>query len=243
MEMLHENCKKRDFLNKFEDINAIMNGYLKDLSDITLMKSVAYGRKDALKELVSRYLSLVSLTSLRILCNQQDSEYVTRKVFDDLWRKVLEYDDRYTVRLWLVKITVKYSRRRFRFNKLRYFFGARQDLFSQMSPKADDVDDYQTTQAWEIYCRTCADLSVDQRISFSLREIEKLSEEETVKVTGFWKGKVRMGVDVGRTKVKIELKKFGKVSEYDAYVRFLRKVTLDGLISSMYYEIMKHIGH
>ena len=102
--------------------------------------------------------------------------------------------------------------------------GKRQKLYVQTAPKVDDADDYVTTQAWEIYCRASESLGIDQRIVYVLSELEGMSEDEVMLATGFWRGTVRMALEIARGNMKHELGKFGKVAEYGAYIGFLRRV-------------------
>ena len=173
---------------------------------------------------MDRYVDAVSRTAFRILCDHSDSEYVTGMVLEILRKADPEYESHQVPLMWLMRQTLRFSKKRHRHNRLMHFLGKHQKLYVQTAPKVDDVDDYITTQAWEIYCRTCEDLTFDQRAVYVLREIEELSEEDVMLVTGFWKGTMRMYLELARMKVKHELKKFGKVAEYEAYIGFLKRV-------------------
>ena len=173
---------------------------------------------------MDRYVDLVTRTSFRILCDYSDSEYVTRVVFEIFKRKVNEDGLGMKPSLWFLEQTVRVARKRFRHNRFMNFFGRRPELYVQTAPKVDDVDDYITTQAWEIYCRTSEELTVDQRIVYVLMELEGLSEEDVMQITGFWRGTVRLALEIARAGIRYELSKFGRVTDYEAYVGFLRRV-------------------
>ena len=81
-----------------------------DRGDMTLMRDVSDGNAESFKELMNRYLDMVSRTSFRILCDRTDSEFVTEKVFVTLWNDVLEYDDSLTVGEWLLRLTYRECR-------------------------------------------------------------------------------------------------------------------------------------
>ena len=170
-----------------------------------------------------KYVDLVARTSFRILCDDADCDHVTREVLEIFDKKFDEHCEM-TLSLWLLSQTVKVARRRYRHNRFMRFLGRRPELYVQTAPKVDDVDDYVTTQAWEIYCRASESLGMDQRIVYVLRELEGLSEEDVMQITGFWRGTVRMALEIARACIRYELSKFGRVAKYDAYVGFLRRV-------------------
>ena len=79
---------------------------------MVLLKAVMYGDPEAYMSLVDRYIDLITRTAFRILCDREDSEAVTVKVFESLWYDVLDYDDRISLRVWLLRRTWIYSRLR-----------------------------------------------------------------------------------------------------------------------------------
>ena len=117
---------------------------LEGRSDMSLLKDVSYGNVDALKELLIRYLDLVSRTAFRILCDREDSERVTVRVFVSLWHDVLEYDDRFTVEEWILRKTCIYCRLRIMRRRILRLFGVVNDVFVKVPPSSADADDYLT---------------------------------------------------------------------------------------------------
>lgn len=172
---------------------------------------------------MEKSLELVARTSFRILCDHSDSEYVTEAVLDYMGESQ-PHEGTMPSFIWLMRQTIRFSRKRYFRNKVIGFFGNSPKVYVQAAPKVEDVDDYITTQAWEVYCRACENMSLDHRVVYVLREIECLSEEETMQVTDFWRSTVRLALETARVKVRHELDKFGRLSDYDAYIGFLRKV-------------------
>lgn len=172
--------------------------------------------------LMDTCLEMVSRLAFRMLCDHSDSEYVTGMVMQELTRNSNSH--RGDMHDWLLQQTVRFTRKRYRHNRFMSFLGKRPRIYVQTAPKVDDVDDYITTQAWEIYCRASEEMPIEQRIVYVLIEMEGLSEDDVMHVTGFWRGAVRMSVEIARTNVKAELSRFGKVAEYEAYVGFLKRV-------------------
>lgn len=197
---------------------------LADRSDMSLMKDVSYGNMDAFKELMDRYLELVSKTSFRILCDRRDSEYVTARVFLSLWHDVLEYDDRFTLGEWLLRKTCFYARVRIMRRRILRIFGVVNDVFVNVSPKVENEDDYVTKQAWELHCRAVSEMTPLQSAVYAMCVLEDVPEEVAAFITGLTKFRIGLALERAEDKVKARLKDYGREGEYDRYNGFLRKV-------------------
>lgn len=188
------------------------------------MKEISYGNVDALELLVDRYIDLVSRTSFRILCDREDSEYVTVQVFLTLWNYVLDYDDRFTMEEWLLRRTCILSRIRIARRRIIRIFGVNADVFVNASPKVEDQDDYVTKQAWELFCRASFHMTPLQSAVYSLCALEELSKEVVAKIKGVTVFRVSKALERAEIKIHYELEKYGKDNDYDRYRAFLRKV-------------------
>lgn len=201
---------------------------LDDRSDTVLLKDVSYGNMDAFKELIRRYLDLVSRTTFRILCDREDSEQVTVQVFSSVWHDVLDYDDRFTVEEWILRKTCIYCRLRIMRRRLLRVFGVMNDVFVKVAPTVEDEDDYVTKQAWQLHCRITTHMTPLQGISYALCVLEGMSREEVALITSMTEMRIGLALRRAEDKVRAELKEYGKRDYYDRYNDFLRKVA-DGM--------------
>ncbi len=192
--------------------------------DMTLMKEVAYGSMEAFEELMDRYLDLVSRTSFRIMCDRRDSEYVTVRVFLSLWHDVLDYDDTFTLGEWLLRKTCHFCRLRITRRHILNIFGVVNDVFVNVSPKADDEDDYVTKQAWELHCKVSAHMTVRQSAVYAMCVLDGMSEDTVAKIMGMTGYRIGTVLDRAEEKVRSELKYYGRDKDYCRYNAFLRKV-------------------
>lgn len=199
------------------------------LQDMPLLKQMHRGSEKAFEALMDKYLSLISHTSFRILCDRADSEAVTEKVFVQLWRDVMSYDDRFTLAEWLLRRTCIYSRLRISRRRLLSFTGVRPDLFALSKPKVDHIDDYLTTMAWEVFCRASSKMTPVQRIVFSLVVLEQLPDYKVAEITGLFNYRVNIALSRAQCKIQAELKRFGRTGDYDSYIGFVRRIS-DSLI-------------
>lgn len=204
---------------------------LADRSDIALLKDVSVGSMEAFNELMDRYMGIVSRTTFRILCDRTDSEYVTVRVFVSLWHDVMNYDERFTLGEWLLRKACMFSRARIARRRILRMFGVMNDVFVNTSPKVEDVDDYVTKQAWELYCRAAVHMTPLQSTVYSLCSLEGLSEDRMAYVLGITRKRVSIALKRAEDKILDELGHFGREDDLDRFKGFLRKVS-DKLIDN-----------
>lgn len=197
---------------------------LADRGDMALMRETSYGNDEAFMVLLDRYLELVSRTSFRILCDREDSESVTVKVFVSLWNDVLDYDDRYSLSEWLLRKTCIYCRIRIMRRRILRIFGVTTDLFVRASPKVDDHDDFVVKKAWELFCRASLQMTPLQSAAYALCALEGLEVSEVSKITGLSHFRISIALQRASDKIRAELKHLGKDDDYERFTGFLRKV-------------------
>lgn len=193
-------------------------------SDMSLLKGVANGSEEDFMMLMERHMELVSRTSFRILCDREDSEAVTVRVFVSMYRDVMDYDDRFSLEEWLLRRTCVYSRLRIFRRRLLRIFGVRTDVFVKASPKVENEDDFVTKQAWELYCRAASHMTPLQRVVYALCELEDMLREDVSRLLGLTRFRVGVALQRSVEKVNSELRHFDKEDDYGRYVGFLKKV-------------------
>ncbi len=195
---------------------------------ISILENTYIMRKDRnFMYLVSEYIGIVSRTSFRILCDRKDSDYVTVQVFVMLWKTYGKKKINLSFRDWLIRYACILSRLRITRRRLMSLAGMAPDLFVSSKPKAEDYDDYVTTQAWEVFCRASTAMTPMQRIVFTLISLEGMRVSDVSEICSLFKFRVMLAHKRAVTKVRQELHKFGKDSDYDAYIGFMKKVSDD----------------
>ena len=193
-------------------------------SDFNLLKEISCGNADAFSVLLKRYLDVVSQTSFRIMCDRSGSEYVTEEVFASFWYEVQDYDDRYSLKEWLLRKTCRLCLRRIYRRKLLTVFGVESDVFVQASPKVEDVYDYLTKLAWELYCRATTHMTALQCISYALCSLEDISVPDAAYIVTCPRFMMEKAHDSAREKVIHELMHYRREGDYDRYLRFLKRI-------------------
>lgn len=201
------------FLNRICKMDsADRHNRLERSGDAALMTEVVLGRHEALRLIMDRYMSMVSRTSYRILCDRSDSEDVTQEVFIKVWRNAASYDARYSISTWIYRITVNLCYDRMRRRRIMGVFSIRPAVYETSAPTAlSPEEDFITKETWAIFCRASQQLSPKQRTVFTLRDLEGLSTEETSSITGMTTDQIKSNLHFARKRIRQELERYGKV--------------------------------
>ena len=194
------------------------------MEDRVLLKGVLHGSLHAFKRIVSEYGPLVSRTSYRILCDRSDSEFVAREVFVFLWHDPLAFMTDRTLAHELLKKTSRSCRKRLMLRKLYDIFSVRPDIFVVQTSPDVSRDEYIARQVWEVFCRASSHCTDRQRIVYSLHELEGVPLSETAEVGYYLPFTVEEALEEARSSVKEELDRYGRISDYNAYVGYLRNI-------------------
>ena len=192
----------------------LTNGHMKlvQADDASLIREVALGRQEALKVIMDRYMSMVSRTAYRILCDRPDSEGITRQVFMKVWRNASSYDGRYNVSTWLYRITCNLCFDRLHRRRILELFSIRPSVYESSAPAAmSPEEDFITKETWAIFCRASKELSPKQRTVFTLYDLEGLSSEDVNSITGMTADQIKDNLYIAREKIRQELERYGKV--------------------------------
>lgn len=185
---------------------------LEQASDAFLMREVALGRSEALRLIMDRYMSMVSRTAYRIMCDRPDSEAITKEVFIKVWSNASSYDDSYSVATWLYRITCNLCFDRLRRRRFMGLFSIRPSVYESSAPAAmSPEEDFITKETWAIFCRASQGLSPKQRTVFTLRDLEGLSAEKVASITGMTADQIKSNLHIARKKIRQELERYGKV--------------------------------
>ena len=190
--------------------------------EAVLLEEVSSGNRQAFREVVSRYLVLVSRTSYRIMCDRGDSEAVTKSVFQSLWRDPRLFKGRLANEL--LTRTCRQCRIRLLRRSLYTILSINQEVFVFSAPAVPSADEYVARKAWEVFCRASDNSTGTQRIAYALCELEGLSRKEAASVGRIPPSLIDEALETARENIRFELDHYGRMDDYDSYVGFLRKV-------------------
>lgn len=190
----------------------------------TLIAQDEGDRREYFRKLMDRYLSLVSRTSYRIMCDRKDSEWITVGVMMSVWRDPVSFPDETSLEYEILRRTCRLCRLRLLRRRLLSLISIDPDIFVASSPTVPSYDEYVARQAWQIFCRASSGLSDRQRVAYTLCELEDIPEEAVATMGGFFLVSVTDALNDAREAVMQQLEHYGRMSDYAAYIGFLRKV-------------------
>ena len=185
-----------------------------------LVTEAKAGSYEAFEELVNRYERKIYRLGLNITGNREDAEDVLQEAFMKAFKHLQSFREGSRFYTWLVRIAVNEG-----LMKLRK---RRSDRSVQMEDSTDDEgrvmtrefidwgpspeEQYATTELEEILKRAVETLPENFRTVFMLRDVEKLSTEETAEVLEISLGAVKARLFRARLRLRDELSKIFKGS-------------------------------
>ncbi len=165
------------------------------MDDQTLIEQAKSGDKQAFTELYHRYRQTVYSFSYAVCHNKDYAEDVVQDTFINVFRKLHQYDGRAKFTTWLYSIVVNNCQMHNRRTQLEQATISIEDLSDPDSERAHPIefparDDYQpdvilaAEELREALYTTLQKLPLDYRLSYILRDIEGLSNEEAAEVMG-----------------------------------------------------------
>ncbi len=183
--------------------------------DREILQQFAEGNAEqAALRLVKTYKNFVYLIAYRYLKNHDDAEDITQEVFIKALEKLRSFRLESTIKTWLYRITVNYSKNFLRKKALYSFFSI--DKANEADEGFDIPDSTEPTgieykELEERFLQTVANLPEKQREVFSLRYFDKLSFSEISKLLGTSVGGLKANYFHAIRKIADEMKKYLEV--------------------------------
>ncbi|MCR9064631.1 MAG: RNA polymerase sigma factor [Cytophagales bacterium] len=155
----------------------------------TLITQLKQGDETAFRQLVEQYQSLVFNTILSMVQNAQDADDLSQEVFIEVYRSIASFREDAKISTWLYRIASNKSLEYIRKKKTKKRFAFVKSLFT-----SDDEPDIQPSdfvhpgvelenkERAEVLFRAIAKLSDNQRLAYTLHNIEDLSYKEIAEV-------------------------------------------------------------
>lgn len=180
--------------------------------------------KDEFREIMDRYLPLVSRTSYRIMCDRVDSEYITKSVFKYIWNNPDILSSSRPLKDVILVKTCNLCRMRLFRRRLLKMLSINPDIFVMSLPAVPSADEYTSRLAWSLFCRASADYSDRERMVYTLCELERIQTDEVAEILSLRLSSVEESLDLAKAKVMDELDIYGRMNDYELYIGFLRKI-------------------
>jgi RNA polymerase sigma-70 factor, ECF subfamily len=159
----------------------------------------------AFELLVRKYQPYAFSLAMKFLCDEAEASDVVQDSFLRVWNNIDRYDPRQKFTTWLYKIVTNRCVDRFRSLKRsrRSFFSRDRDPVMEDLPDERDWERIRSyEQLAEIIQALSNRLSRTQRLVFTLRDLQDLTVDEVVEITGLSIGSVKTNLHYARKSIR-----------------------------------------
>ena len=159
----------------------------------------------AFEQLVRKYQPYAFSLAMKFLCDEAEASDVVQDSFLRVWKNIDRYDPKQKFTTWLYKIVVNLCVDRFRaLKRSRSIFLSRdRDLVMEDLPDERDWETMRShEQLAEIIRTLSCRLSRKQRLVFTLRDLQDLTVEEVVEITGLSIGSIKTNLHYARKSIR-----------------------------------------
>ena len=159
----------------------------------------------AFEQLVRKYQPYAYSLAMKFLCDEAEASDVVQDSFLRVWQNIDRYDPKRKFTTWIYKIVVNLCVDRFRaLKRSRSVFLSRdRDLVMGNLPDERDWETMRSHEQLADIIRTLSGrLSPKQRIVFTLRDLQDLTVEEVVEITGLSTGSVKTNLHYARKSIR-----------------------------------------
>ena len=167
------------------------------------------GEKEAFRWVVQKYQRMVFSLALKMLCDEEEAKDMVQETMIKVWQNMGEYDQQKSFTTWIYTIAVRLCLDRLKSMRRTVPMPEDEKVLRRF---ASDVDTHRTleNQEWVAIVRMLADnLSIKQKLVFTLVQLEGLSSQEVEEITGFDAKQVKSNLYVARQTIREQLKQLG----------------------------------
>jgi RNA polymerase sigma-70 factor (ECF subfamily) len=173
-----------------------------------LIAEAKNGDVHAFRKIVNGYQSYAYAIAFRFLCDEDDAEDIVQECFIRIWNHLQNFDSRMKFTTWMYKIVVNLCYDKAKSNKRRMSLFARlndnssQDDYIESANIERELTDKETIAL----IKQIADgLSEKQRMIFLLRDLQDLTIQEVVDITGMSESAIKTNLFYARQNIRKKL--------------------------------------
>lgn len=167
----------------------------------------------AFEIIVKTYQRYAFAVSFRILCCEDDAKDVVQESFVRIWKHIKSYDSKVKFTTWMYKIIVHLCYDRLKSEKRR------KKMFDSMTNESSEIKslsqinlerEFSNKETADLIKSFSEELSEKQKMVFVLRDLEDLSIQEVIEITGMSESSVKTNLFFARQNIRkkiIELEK------------------------------------
>lgn len=157
------------------------------------------------EQLVRQYQPLAYSLAMRFLGDETEATDVVQESFIRIWRHMHQYDPKQKFTTWLYRIVANLCIDRTRsLKRSRALFLSREHDpgLEEIPDQVDSETAHSNEQLADIIIRLSSRLSTKQRLVFMLRDLQDLTVDEVVEVTGMSVGSVKTNLYYARKTIR-----------------------------------------
>lgn len=179
-----------------------------------LIQQSVQGDETAFRKLVELHQPFTFSVAFRLICNEYDAEEVVQETFIRVWKHLSDFRNEMRFSTWLYKIVINLCYDRLKAEKSRKkVFDRTVDyevLYNLLSENNIEKDYINQEQVNIIRCLTVK-LTPKQKVVFVLSELEQLSVQEIISITGLSAGKIKSNLYCARNEIRKRLDEISKI--------------------------------
>jgi RNA polymerase sigma-70 factor (ECF subfamily) len=159
----------------------------------------------AFEELVRKYQPYAFSLAMKFLCDDAEASDVVQESFLRVWKNIDRYDPNQKFTTWLYRIVANLCVDRFRsLKRSRSIFLSRDHdpLLEDLPDERDWVALQSQEQLAEIVRTLSGRLSKTQKLVFTLRDLQDLSVDDVMEITGLSMGSVKTNLHYARKAIR-----------------------------------------
>lgn len=182
------------------DIPAMSDDPFKEIIDAPLK-----GNLTSFEQLVREHQSYAFSLAMRFVADEDEASDVVQDSFIRVWQHLSEYNPNRKFRTWLYMIVTNLCLDRLRVLKRRrtLFSSNERDRENENVSNGHDMEKVHSNEELaSIVKRLAKNLSTKQQLVFTLRDLQDLTMEEVVEITGMSMGTVKTNLHYARKEIR-----------------------------------------
>jgi len=162
------------------------------MNELEIIEKIKQGKSEYFKEFVDKYKNMVFRICFGFVKNKEDAEDITQEVFFTIYKNIKDFKFESKISTWIYRIAVNRSLNHIRKGKLSRIFnkislkGENENREAEIPAARDSSADFKviTEEKKNIISKALNGLPSNQRVAFTLYNIEGFTYEEIAEIMG-----------------------------------------------------------
>lgn len=168
------------------------------------------GNLDNFRIIVEKSSPFVYSVAFRMLGDEEEAKDIVQDTMITVWEKITSIKESDGFMSWIYRIAINKCYDRLRKNKAKPEFRFENKAWDLLANRIseNEISELENHENARIMALLTRDLSPRQKAVFILSEIEQLTNEEIVKITGMNSNSVKANLYYARKRIKVMIRKY-----------------------------------